>query len=112
MSTTLNKSYLCPRAMQLSFENDFLFRNEEKFFNTVFFNTRYTESCRGLVSAHSDKCEQYREYWDRYKIPFYHAILVYLLTYTKVFEETPKHLSREWVVVNYHKYQDLLESFR
>lgn len=96
----------------LSFETNYLIKNEDRFFETVFKGEpRYIDSLKGMIAAHSDKCEQYRDYWLKYRIPFRHAVFVYLLTYTKVFGETPKHLSREWVVVNYHLYEELLNSF-
>jgi hypothetical protein len=62
----------------------------------------------GLLQAHGDKVEQYREYWESLQLNFNRCSVIYLLTYTNRLGTIPKHLSKEWVVMNYYLYVDCL----
>lgn len=64
--------------------------------------------CSGIISAHGDKCYQYRKYWQENEVPFNHGCMIYMLTYTNLLDR-PKHLSKEFVVEMYHrKYKEII----
>ncbi|AEH03771.1 hypothetical protein AVT69_gp346 [Pseudomonas phage PhiPA3] len=69
----------------------------------------YIDSCMGMLAAHGDKSEQYRDYWVSRGLDYKRAQLVYLLTFTKLLGATPKHHSKEWVLTNYHNYVPIFE---
>ena len=81
----------------------------EKFWMNVFGNTPEGTNCGGIVAAHGDKAYGYKRTWEDANIPFYHGVLLFLLTYTKELGDTPKHESCDWVIRNYPKYQPLIE---
>ena len=76
----------------------------ENFWLEVFGKTPSEMWCAGIVSAHGDKCYQYKHEWEDSDILFKHGTLIFLLTYTSELGDTPKHKSCEWVVENYSKY--------
>ncbi|AAL83168.1 hypothetical protein fnug_313 [Pseudomonas phage fnug] len=87
----------------------YMLANTDKFISTVFAGEdRYIESCTGLISAHGDKVEQYRNGWEEAGLDFNKAQIIYLLTYTKLLGDTPKYMSNQWVIDNYSKYSELL----
>jgi hypothetical protein len=81
----------------------------DKFIARVFAaDPRYQEAYGGMVSAHGDKVEQYRDYWEDKGLDFNRASVIYFLTYTKKMYG-PKHKSKEWVISNYSHYWPILE---
>lgn len=66
------------------------------------------DGCAGIISAHGDKGYQYRDFWEKAGIHFYHGMMLYMLTYTSELGDTPKWESRHWVVDNYPKYKSVL----
>lgn len=87
----------------------YMVANTDAFIAKVFEGEpRYIDSCGGMIPAHGDKVDQYREYWHSSGIDFKKAQIIYFLTYTKLLGDTPKHKSKEWVIDNYDKYAHLL----
>lgn len=79
----------------------YMLNNTDAFIAKVFEgDARYIDACGGMVAAHGDKSEQYRDYWHSSGIDFNKAQIIYFLTYTKLMEQ-PKHLSKEWVIDKY-----------
>lgn len=77
------------------------------FWPRVFGKTLEATGCCGIVGAHGDKAYQYRDQWKALGVPFYHGVLLYMLTYTSQ-QTRPKHQS-DWSVVEfYHTYRDLI----
>lgn len=58
----------------------------------------------GLGQAHGDKCDQYKDYWESYGVPYYHGCVLYMLTYTP-FMNRPKPQSKEFVVDMYIRHR-------
>ena len=79
----------------------------ESFWVKVFGKTPSEMFCGGIVSAHGDKCYDYKFSMPKRNIPFNRSALLFLLTYTKLMDRE-KHLSEEWVVENYNKYVPLI----
>ncbi|BDR24933.1 hypothetical protein KEN51_CDS0096 [Pseudomonas phage vB_Pae10145-KEN51] len=87
----------------------YMLDNTDKFISAVFSGEdRYIDACAGLVAAHGDKTEQYRYIWEEAGLDFNKAQVIYFLTYTKLLGDTPKHMSCQWVIDNYNKYNKLL----
>lgn len=87
---------------------DYMRQHTDEFIKRVFDEDPvYQKSCVGMVSAHGDKVEQYRGYWEKNNLLFRKAQIIYFLTYTKLMDQ-PKHRSKEWVLDNYDKYKDIL----
>lgn len=61
----------------------------------------------GYITAHGDKAYGYKTTWLNHGIPFFHGLLLYLLTYTKAMDRE-KHLSDEWVISSYEKYRPMI----
>lgn len=76
----------------------------EPFWNQAFSQTPDEMYCAGIVGAHGDKCYSYRDQWEKEGIPFHVGALLYLLTYTKAFEDNEKSNSCQWVIDNYYRY--------
>lgn len=79
----------------------------ESFWVKVFGKTPSEMFCGGIVSAHGDKCFDYKFSMPKRNIPFNRSALLFLLTYTKLMDRE-KYLSEEWVVENYNKYVPLI----
>lgn len=86
----------------------YMLDNTDPFIAKVFNSkARYIDAYGGMVSAHGDKVDQYRDYWHSSGIDFNKAQIIYFLTFTELMDR-PKHQSKEWVVDNYDKYAHLL----
>ena len=81
----------------------------ESFWKRIFNKTPDDMWCAGIVSAHGDKAYGYKSEWEKHEIPFNRGVLLYLLTYTKLLGDTPKHESCNWVIANYPKYLPMIE---
>lgn len=79
----------------------------DRFWPKVFGKTRNEMFCGCNVGAHADKCDGYKFDWNDAGIPFYHGVLLFLLTYTKLMDR-PKHESGEWVIENYEKFNSMI----
>lgn len=86
---------------------DYLNSVIERFWVKVFDKTMDEMWCSAIVIAHGDKCEGYKYEWSDLDIPFFHGVLLYLLTYTKIMD-MPKHESSEWVVKNYERFKPMI----
>jgi len=64
-------------------------------------------NCAGIIGAHGDKGYGYRSEWEKAGIHYYHAMALYLLTYTDVMDR-PKHESLQWVIEKYPAYKEYL----
>lgn len=86
----------------------YMLKHTDAFIANVFVgDERYIDACSGMVAAHGDKVEQYRDYWHSSGMDFKKAQIIYFLTYTKLMDQ-PKHLSKQWVIDNYDTYAHLL----
>lgn len=87
----------------------YMLKHTDAFIADVFKDQpRLLTTYEGMISAHGDKVEQYREYWESKGLNFNKAQIIYFLTYTNRMGLTPKHMSKEWVVLNYDSYKALL----
>lgn len=76
----------------------------------------YPKVNNGYISAHGDKCYQYRHIWEKAGIPFHHGVTIYFLTYLfegKTVRDTPSGWVQpdQWVISIYPKYKEVLEKF-
>lgn len=76
------------------------------FWKLVFDKTADDMWCGGIVSAHGDKAYSYKDEWKEAGIPFARGVLLFLLTYTKLIGDYPKHKSVDWVIEQYPIYVD------
>lgn len=91
----------------------YMIDNFYKFIATVFDGEpNYIAACDGLMDAHGDKVDQYKEYWESVGLDFNKAQLIYLLTFTKLMGERSKNQSHYWVEENYNTYARLLPEVR
>lgn len=81
-----------------------------EFWKSLFGKTTGEMWCAGIISAHGDKAYGYGEKWKAAGISFARGSLLFLLTYTKEFGDTPKPASCEWVIDNYQKYLPHIEA--
>ena len=51
----------------------------------------------GVITAHGDKCYSYRPAWEKYGIPFEHAVAIYLLSYYHPWSLTVRETDNGWV---------------
>lgn len=87
----------------------YMLANTDEFIAKVFVgDCRYIDACGGMISAHGDKSDQYRSYWEKKGLNFNKAQIIYFLTFTKLLGDFPKSQSKEWVADNYAKYEHLL----
>lgn len=86
---------------------DYLNSVIERFWMKVFGKTMDEMWCSAIVTEHGDKCSGYRYEWNDSDIPFFHGVLLYLLTYTKIMD-VPKDESSEWVVKNYERFKPMI----
>ncbi|ARV77045.1 hypothetical protein PHABIO_414 [Pseudomonas phage Phabio] len=87
----------------------YMLKHTDAFIATVFASApNLIEAYSGLVSAYGSNVDQYRDYWESHGLVFNKAQIIYLLTYTNMMGFTPKHMSKEWVLLNYDAYQRLL----
>lgn len=96
-------------AKPSSFKNhyDYLDRVLPVFWLKRFDKSLDESGCSGIVGAHGDKGYQYREQWLASGVPFFHGMLLYMLTYTPLMTYE-KHHSRWAVVEFYHHYKSLI----
>lgn len=68
----------------------------------------------GIISAHGDKCYNYRGIWQEAGIPFSHGVAIYLLTYLNPFAKEVRETKdgwvapADWVVRNYGRFKEHL----
>lgn len=99
------------QTKKLEFEShyDYLDAMLEPFWKLVFDKTPDQMACAGIVIAHGDKAYSYKEDWKKKDIPFHRGVLLFLLTYTQLLGDTPKHQSCEWVINKYPEYLERIE---
>ena len=93
----------------LTVHYDYLDRILGDFWKLVFNKTLEETWNSGIIAAHGDKGRGYKKIWEEAGISFNRGMMLYLLTYTEVLGDTPKHESKEWVINNYLKYLPLIE---
>lgn len=90
----------------MSDTDEYLYKNFNDF---VRYTAEYNGDASGLIAAHSDKCYQYRDYWEQEDICFNHGSMLYLLSYLPPFSnEVDRSKIKQWVVRNYINYMHLL----
>lgn len=68
----------------------------------------------GLITAHGDKCDTYKDRWEKYGIPFHHGVACYLLTRIEPWSKEVRQTEDgwidpgEWVANNYNRFKDIL----
>lgn len=87
----------------------YLEKHLDSFWQKVVGKTLAKDFNGGIIAAHGDKCEQYKDLWNQNNIPFPHGVAIYFLTYKKDFLVDKKSRSQDWVVENYPKYKKFLE---
>lgn len=75
-------------------------------FHTAVFGKSASDSFRGgMVGAHGDKAYCFANAWEEKDIPFFHGVLLYLLTYiASEMEGYTKSQSKEFVIDKYQYY--------
>lgn len=79
----------------------------DHFWMEIFNKTPDEMFCAGIVSAHGDKAYGYQSQWKKADIPFTRGVLLFLLTYTKLYKDNCS--SREWVIDAYEQYLPVIE---
>lgn len=76
------------------------------------FNGRTLEetNCAGIISAHGDKCRQYQRKFESNDIDFCHGTLMYLLSYTEVFDDENRYNIPDWIIRKYPIYKSMIEN--
>lgn len=64
--------------------------------------------CNGIVSAHGDKCRQYKHLWEQNNIPFERGAALYMLTYTASMDRE-KWESDKFVIDKYPLYKEFFD---
>lgn len=68
----------------------------------------------GIISAHGDKCYQYRTDWEEQGIPFSHGVAIYLASYCKPYNKEVRMTDEgfirpdDWTIEKYSLWKDLL----
>jgi hypothetical protein len=81
----------------------YLDRNFRAFWEQIFTLGYEEASAEGLITAHHDKIDQYRDTWEEAGLDFNVCAMIYLLTFTSEMDR-PKPESEQWVMDNYIKY--------
>lgn len=76
----------------------------EPFWKLVFNKTPEEMHCESINLAHGDGAYSHINAWEDAGINRNRGTLLFLLTFTKEFGDTPKHDSGKWVIANYSKY--------
>jgi len=85
----------------------FLDKHLDDFWQQVFGKPLSETGCAGIVSAHGDKAYAYKQDWEDAGIHFYHGVMLFMLTYTKLMD-SPQHESKEWVIDQYPIFKEKL----
>lgn len=61
-----------------------------------------------IITADSDKCEQYRKMWENAGVPYEHGVMIYLISKSNPYclEARRKVPVGQWVVDNYPKFKE------
>lgn len=62
----------------------------------------------GIMYAHGDKMYQYKDGFEQGNVPFYHGVVLQVLSYTKVYGNNVRQDLVKWVVENYPKYKEVI----
>lgn len=81
----------------------------ESFWKQVFDKSLNDMWCGGIITSHGDKGYSYRHKWEENGVPFKRGMMIFLLSYTKLLGDRPKHESCEWVIEEYPKYIPFFE---
>jgi hypothetical protein len=82
-------------------------------------NKQY-EGCKGMITAHGDKCSSYKHLWAADGIKFEHGVALYLLSYLPPFSASVRDGSKttkfvnpwEWVIKMYEtRFEDSFKDF-
>lgn len=90
---------------------EWLSNNINKIFNRILDDEL---DYKGLISAHGDKCYQYRDLWKKSGVPFNHGVALYLLTYVYPYSLETRDTFNGWVQPEYwviENYQRFLHYF-
>lgn len=88
----------------------------DKHFSTFTKSLGLGEELNGLISAHGDKCYQYRNLWEAHDVPFFHGVAIYLLSYVYPYANEVRETDKGWVapdgwvITNYHRFKEHLAS--
>lgn len=90
---------------------DFLDEHLDTFWQKAVGKPLDQSGAAGIVTAHGDKAYGYQSMWERAGIHFYHGMMLYMLTYSKVMDR-PKHESGQWVIDQYPHYKEMLPAVK
>lgn len=73
---------------------NYLEENLQKFFEANGVNWQYN---KGIIVAHGDKCESYKQKWLSADIPFPQGVAIYLIAYNAPFSAEVRDTKNGWV---------------
>lgn len=84
---------------------DYLYDNLNVFFKRIGLDTEVYNN--GLIVAHGDKCEMYKDIWAEHGISMEHGSALYLLTFCHPFSKEVRQTENGWV----HPYQWVIDNY-
>lgn len=97
------------RSVDFKNHYDYLDHVIDSFWKKVFGKTLEEMWCSGIITAHGDKAYGYKYKWSESSIPFNRGVLLYLLSYTPIFEKEKREYIGQWVIDQYQTYLPLIE---
>lgn len=79
------------------------------FWAYVFDKTLEQDHSEGISVGHGDKAYGYENIWRQHDIPFNRGVMLYMLTFTKLLGDYPKHESFKWVIEQYQHYLPIIQ---
>jgi hypothetical protein len=74
----------------------------EKYLPRIFENFKLNyEPYEGCVTAHGDKCYQYKDEWEAAGIHFFHGCALYMLSFDTTYMTYPRNKVCDWVLCMY-----------
>lgn len=102
----------CKKMNKPESHYDWLDANLMSFFEKI----GIKNGCNGVISAHGDKCYQYRDTWLEHGIKFNHGVAIYLAGSYYPFSEQLRETKNgwvapvDWVISQYPIWKDFLEN--
>ncbi len=77
-------------------------------------NFPYPDQRTSWISAHGDKCYNYKQRWKEHGVPFDHGVAIYLLSYHRPYSVEVRETENgwvdpvTWVINNYDRFNKFL----